>query len=230
MKKLLWFLFLLLLILLGFLYILKNPSLALSQQILTTLWINMSGSTASTGVDLTNCESYFDGCNTCTVVSGQVQACTEMYCETPAEPQCLQYTWTWIDLSGCVSYFDGCNNCSVKDGRPDACTLMYCETPSQPKCNAYGTGWSNETWAIIDTWTTSSEWTDVVTGNELSSPSSPGSEWTACSMIYTPVCASVQVECIKAPCPPVEQTFSNTCVMNQNKLATFLHDGECTTK
>ena len=98
-----------------------------------------------TGIDLTNCISYFDGCNTCTVASGQVAACTKMYCETPAEPQCLLYEWTGMDLSGCVSYFDGCNNCSVKDGRPDACTMMYCETPSEPKCNAYATGETTST-------------------------------------------------------------------------------------
>ncbi|MCX6823557.1 MAG: DUF333 domain-containing protein [candidate division SR1 bacterium] len=57
----------------------------------------------------------------------------------------------------------------------------------------------------------------------------PG-EGKVCTADYTPVCASVAVQCIKAPCPPIEQTFSNKCVMNQNKLATFLHNGECTTK
>lgn len=91
-------------------------------------------------VDLTGCISYFDGCNTCTVISGQLQACTEMFCETPATPQCLEYERTGMDLSGCVSYFDGCNNCTVENGRPSACTLMYCETPAEPKCNQYATG------------------------------------------------------------------------------------------
>jgi hypothetical protein len=47
-------------------------------------------------------------------------------------------------------------------------------------------------------------------------------------MEYAPVCASIQVECIKAPCPPIQQTFGNRCTMNANKQATFLHDGECT--
>jgi hypothetical protein len=53
------------------------------------------------------------------------------------------------------------------------------------------------------------------------------SEPTACTMDYTPVCATVAVQCIKAPCPPIEQTFGNKCTMKANKLATFLHDGEC---
>ncbi|MFA7298526.1 MAG: DUF333 domain-containing protein [Candidatus Absconditabacterales bacterium] len=56
----------------------------------------------------------------------------------------------------------------------------------------------------------------------------PNEEPTVCTMEYAPVCASVAIQCITTPCDPIEQTFSNRCVMNQNKLATFLHDGECT--
>lgn len=201
----------------GFLYIVKNPALPISQKILTTLWIDMTANTEWTWVDLTNCINYFDGCNTCSVVSGKVEACTKMYCETPAEPQCLEYANTGIDLTNCISYFDGCNNCSVKDGQPDACTLMYCETPGQPKCNEYAT-WTENTEITGDTQTPIDE-PGISSGSEW--------EWTACNMIYAPVCASVAIQCIKAPCNPVQQTFSNRCVMEQNKLATFVHDGEC---
>ena len=90
-------------------------------------------------MDLTDCLSYFDGCNTCSVSGGVIGGCTKMFCQEPAEPQCLEYIWTGMDLSGCVSYFDGCNNCSVENGRPSACTEMYCETPTEPKCNEYAT-------------------------------------------------------------------------------------------
>ena len=48
-----------------------------------------------------------------------------------------------------------------------------------------------------------------------------------CTMDYRPVCASVQVQCIKAPCDPIQQTFGNACMMNANKNASYLHDGEC---
>ncbi|OQB42669.1 MAG: hypothetical protein BWY04_00107 [candidate division CPR1 bacterium ADurb.Bin160] len=41
-------------------------------------------------MDLTDCVSYFDGCNTCTVENGRPSACTLMYCATPSEPKCLQ--------------------------------------------------------------------------------------------------------------------------------------------
>lgn len=70
-------------------------------------------------------------------------------------------------------------------------------------------------------------------GQGQTNPANPGNneeEPTICTMQYEPVCASVAVQCIKAPCPPIEETFGNTCMMNANKLATFLHDGECTTK
>ena len=43
-----------------------------------------------------DCESYFDGCNTCSLqkedpyYDGRM-GCTYMYCETPKEPKCLKY-------------------------------------------------------------------------------------------------------------------------------------------
>lgn len=48
-----------------------------------------------------------------------------------------------------------------------------------------------------------------------------------CTMEYAPVCASVQVQCIQAPCPPLKETFGNRCQMEANGLAKFLYEGEC---
>ena len=48
----------------------------------------------------------------------------------------------------------------------------------------------------------------------------------ACTMEYAPVCASVQVQCITAPCDPVRETFSNTCMANAAR-ATNITSGEC---
>lgn len=45
-------------------------------------------------------------------------------------------------------------------------------------------------------------------------------------MEYAPVCGSVQVQCIKAPCEPVKQTFSNSC-MAKASGATDIQSGEC---
>ena len=52
-------------------------------------------------------------------------------------------------------------------------------------------------------------------------------EGTVCTMEYAPVCAKVHVQCIKAPCDPILQTFGNRCMMNANSLAEYLYDGEC---
>nr|MDD3720796.1 DUF333 domain-containing protein [Candidatus Gracilibacteria bacterium] len=49
----------------------------------------------------------------------------------------------------------------------------------------------------------------------------------ACTKEYKPVCGEVQIQCIRAPCYPIQQTFSNKCEMENNSLATFLHDGVC---
>ncbi len=57
----------------------------------------------------------------------------------------------------------------------------------------------------------------------------PGEEPIYCTMEYAPVCASVAIQCVTTPCDPIEQTFGNRCMMNANKLATFLYEGECET-
>lgn len=270
----------------GFIYLVKNPELPISQTVFTTLGIDMSSDGKQAAID-PNCTNYFDGCNTCMVSGGIIEWCTKMFCETPAEPQCLEYVWTGMDLTNCTSYFDGCNNCTVENGRPSACTLMYCETPAEPKCNEYASGTTN-TGSVglanpasvncIDNGGT----LEIVTGPNGGQigmctlkdgtvceeraymrgecpATTPGkacteeakmcddgtavgrtwpncefapcpSEWTACTMQYDPVCASVAVQCITAPCPAVEQTFGNMCMMNANSLATFLYKGECKTK
>lgn len=43
-----------------------------------------------TTTPLNKCTKYFDGCNTCMVVDGEVTGCTEMYCEVYEEPKCLE--------------------------------------------------------------------------------------------------------------------------------------------
>ena len=48
-------------------------------------------------------------------------------------------------------------------------------------------------------------------------------------MEYVPVCALVHIQCFRAPCEPVQQTFGNKCMMEANNLAEYIHDGECET-
>lgn len=49
---------------------------------------------------------------------------------------------------------------------------------------------------------------------------------TDCPREYDPVCASLQVQCVKAPCPPINTTFSNACEA-QKEGARILYEGEC---
>lgn len=37
----------------------------------------------------------------------------------------------------------------------------------------------------------------------------------ACTEQYDPVCAQIQVQCITAPCDPVQETYSNECYANR---------------
>ena len=49
----------------------------------------------------------------------------------------------------------------------------------------------------------------------------------ACTEEYAPVCAEVEIECISAPCEPVEETFSNHCLLDMEPDAYYLREGEC---
>ena len=52
---------------------------------------------------------------------------------------------------------------------------------------------------------------------------------TVCTMEYAPVCGTKEVQCIRAPCYPVHQTYSNNCMLAADN-AVFRHAGECTEK
>lgn len=47
-----------------------------------------------------------------------------------------------------------------------------------------------------------------------------------CTEEYAPVCGKRQVQCIKAPCEPVEQTYSNKCYA-QKDGAFDVKEGAC---
>lgn len=61
----------------------------------------------------------------------------------------------------------------------------------------------------------------------LCKPEQRGAE--ICTLDYTPVCGKVNVQCVKAPCPPIEETFSNVCAACGNPLVESYTEGECNT-
>lgn len=102
--------------------------------------------------DLASCAVWFDGCNTCTVVDGELAGCTRKACpsEVMEEPYCMQtledldanVDWNvdweddvdWSMYEGCALWFDGCNDCTVADGNLSACTQKACFETSEPYC------------------------------------------------------------------------------------------------
>jgi hypothetical protein len=50
-----------------------------------------------------------------------------------------------------------------------------------------------------------------------------------CTKEYMPVCGQVQVQCIRAPCYPVMQTFGNKCEACANTMTISYFTGECPT-
>ena len=88
-----------------------------------------------------NCESWFDGCNSCRVENGQLTFCTEMACSENYDPYCSSYSGSPDQNipDGCHNWFDGCNMC-MRDYGPDGagdgafCTEKYCESYERPEC------------------------------------------------------------------------------------------------
>ena len=50
-----------------------------------------------------------------------------------------------------------------------------------------------------------------------------------CTQDLTPVCGYVQVECFRAPCNPVPQTFNNECYACSNERVQYWIEGSCQT-
>ena len=66
---------------------------------------------------------------------------------------------------------------------------------------------------------------DVVQNQILCSPESKNAD--VCTMEMNPVCAQVEIQCIKAPCYPVKQTFNNACEACKNSLVKSYDVGAC---
>lgn len=48
-----------------------------------------------------------------------------------------------------------------------------------------------------------------------------------CTMEYRPVCGLVEVQCIKAPCPPIPETFGNGCSACAQQNVISYTEGSC---
>jgi len=50
-----------------------------------------------------------------------------------------------------------------------------------------------------------------------------------CTTEYAPVCATVNIQCVRAPCEPIQQTFGNQCEACRNSLVSSYVNGACKT-
>lgn len=136
-----------------------------------------------------------------------------------------------LSFDSSMMYSKFCNNVSqwysYSDGKivsqwNGISTLMYCQwLPMTLEDN-----FSISTWTtVVMSWTqmtitTSAKNTYVFIKHE--------DRPAICTKEYMPVCGQVQVQCIKAPCHPVQETFGNAC-MAKAVWATDITQGECTT-
>ncbi len=102
-----------------------------------------------------------------------------------------------------------------------ALIIAFLATISNVSANSTNLVWwdRDEHWCIGSAWYIWSE-----SASKCIRPWEENSENKICTMEYAPVCAEVQVQCIKAPCYPITQTFWNTCSAWNNKV---LYTWEC---
>jgi hypothetical protein len=63
----------------------------------------------------------------------------------------------------------------------------------------------------------------------IATPPTPPADDTACTKEFVPVCGKYQVQCIKAPCPPLDTTYQNRCEA-EKAGATDIKEGACVDK
>ena len=78
-----------------------------------------------------NCLTWYDGCNTCSVLNGEIQACTLMMCFTQNEPYCQTFTTDKLHI-GDICY-RSCESLSQSyiDRRNDCPSNSECGTESE---------------------------------------------------------------------------------------------------
>jgi len=101
--------------------------------------------------------------------------------------------------------------------------IPYTRTKFRQQIKAIEDSWLNSWWV----WNSRSNYYfDWYNKETIPEKIIPEEESNICTMEYSPVCGKVEVQCIKAPCNPIEQTFSNMCTA-KNAKATDVFAGAC---
>lgn len=126
-------------------------------------------------------------------------------------------SWDWFcTLMACAEQQDVSYTCTKYEANPDLLPVTCVQW--NDGCNSCFRNSQNDPWACTKMYCENPKPATCTKYDE---------DPIMCTMQYDPVCASVAVQCIKEPCPAQLQTFWNACMMSANKLATYLHDGEC---
>ena len=124
------------------------------------------------------------------------------------------FRWECLNVKACTKEY---NPVCAQPPMPVCPEWMMCiQVMPQPK-----TYWNkcmalNENAKIISEWSCDSSNSWVI---EWSEPK-------ACTREYNPVCGYKTVQCIKAPCYPIYETYSNTCLAN-NDNSEIIHNWKC---
>jgi hypothetical protein len=120
-------------------------------------------------------------------------------------------------VKGGESLSGGVHDEIAKTWRFDA-NLNYAPSGCNPACAV-----SEETKTAKIDW----RCTGLILFPEEISCAKGGRDVGACAQIYDPVCARVDIQCIKAPCYPVYETHPNACTACMNPLVESYTVGEC---
>jgi len=169
------------------------------------------------------CSLATDWCNNIWISDWEFSIATEMYCE--------DIYWEWWNLAYSCMWYDEEKIESIKYSEYKMEYIKYIRknisslTDEKPVLwwtwYVLSVKWYSDNNIVVDyedwhvTGIVSLTLSDVK--KHMESSKEP-IENKVCTMEYAPVCAEVQVQCIKAPCYPVQQTFSNSCMAWDNPV------------
>ncbi|MDD3793689.1 MAG: hypothetical protein PHI37_02670 [Candidatus Gracilibacteria bacterium] len=160
------------------------------------------------------CLSATDGCNNVMIIDGQLGPMTKMYCEDiygskgQEKWSCNSYDTEKVDYMKYITK----NISNLTEKKPVLGGTWY----------VVDINWISDENIIVSF--EDGHIQEKVTLKKSDIVLEKPEDMRVCTMQYAPVCAEVQVQCIKAPCFPIQETFGNSCMAGKNPV---LYNGEC---
>ena len=214
----------------------------------TFLYEGQCRSTTDPSLDRT-CKSWYDGCNNCfRATPDSPAACTLRACFVQGPAYCTTYFGDTEDNNPpTISSFSGptilaakhSGTWTIQASDPDGQALSYHVSWGDTLAHATPATLNADN-TFVQTTTFTHSYSKAGTyeisvivrdsgGKEAKTSTTVQvyeADTTACTTQYDPVCGLKQVQCITTPCYPVEQTYSNICLLEADS-ATLKHTGAC---